>query len=210
MNGQNMIDEIKEHGFDDLSDVRLLGFINDAYYDLCSREAWPFMEKESDIPTVAGTATLALPSDYDAALSLVNLTTGTVLVPERRDVIHKRYAAQLTTIQGEPSFYYPLGDSQVNMLPIPDSIYTLRLTYLCVPAAIAVGTSPIMNTKYHRVLVIGALARANAMEDEEETAAMFSQQFDDRIAKMREDMWQRQFDRPQMIGDLFVNDDWLY
>lgn len=40
-----MISEIQDHGFSDLSTTRLLSFLNEAYYEVCS-EAYPFLERE--------------------------------------------------------------------------------------------------------------------------------------------------------------------
>lgn len=205
-----MISEMQDHGFDDLDTDRLLGFLNDAYYDICSREPWPFLEAESDIATVAATATLTLPTDYNKTLSLINLTTGITLLPDRREAVQKTFAPNLTQ-SGQPGYYYFLGTSQMNLYPVPDRAYTLRLTYVRRPTALVAGTggtaTPIFPVPFHRLVVLGALVRAFSMEDELETAQAFAEQYEDRIQKMRDDLWTRQFDKPDYIVDVF---DWDY
>lgn len=208
----DMILELRDHGFDDLTDSRLLGFVNDTYLEFCSLEVWPFLETtNASVVTVAGAATLAaMPTDWRAVLSIINTTTGNAIEPERRQTIVKRFSSYLTT-QGEPSFYYRVGNT-IGMYYVPGQVYNLMIDYVKRPAALTTPTTggsdstPIFPADHHRVLVLGALARANAMEDDPDTSAFYEGLYETKVQKIRNDLWGWQYDRPDRIIDIFNND----
>lgn len=211
-----MILEMSDHGFSDLTDARALGFINDTYYEFCSLEVWPFLETTNvSVLTVAGNPILTnMPTDWRAILNILNTTTGNFLAPERRDTIEKRFSMYLTQ-QGEPAFYYRLGNT-IKQYPVPGSVYTYQIDYVKRPTALTTPTtggsdsSPIFPVDHHRVLVLGALSKANAMEDDPDTAAYFDNLYQAKISKIRNDLWGWQYDRPDRVFDLFENDAYDY
>lgn len=198
-----IISEIRDHGFDDLTEARVLGFINDAYYEMATREPWPFLETIADINTVAGSNALTMPGDFNKALSLTNLTTGRAIRHERRENIWLAGDNPLAA-SGEPHTFWFRGNS-IFMQDVPDRVYSLRLCYIRVPAALTAtpDSTPDIPAQHHRILVLGALVKAYMLEDDPELAAQFQNAFDRKLAAMQRDLWERQYDRPDRIVDLF-------
>ena len=210
-----MILELRDHGFDDLVDSRLLSFLNDTYYEFCSLEVWPFLETSTAaLTTTANNSVLTLPADVRAVLSIVNTTTGNTLSPERRATIVKRFARYLTQV-GEPSFYYRIGPAW-GVYPVPGSAYNLLIDYVKRPAALTtvitggLDSTPIFPVDHHRVLVLGALARANNMEDDSATGQYYDGLYAAKVDRIRNDLWGWQYDRPDRLIDLFDNDAFDY
>src|SRR4051794_40741466 len=125
-----MLAEMRDHGFDDLTDTRLLGFINDTYYDVVAREPWPFLEKQA-VPAVSSTdGAITAPTDIKQILKLVDTTQGTRLEPQRADEFLQLNANRLTTT-GNPILYYFVG-ATTYVYPIPTAA-TLKLQYVATP-----------------------------------------------------------------------------
>ena len=192
--------ELQNHGFTDLPPTILDEFINDAYFDVCSREPWPFLEKTATVNTVGGTATLTMPSDFGKVISMTIDSQGLTLMPIRLDDYGKRYVGSYTD-SGVPYAYYFEG-SLTKVHPVPNAAYAIRLAYLASPVAMSVSIdTPLIPTRHHRVIALGALVNAYRLEDDPELAAVFEQQYEKRIQTMREDLWKRQYDRPDLIYD---------
>lgn len=200
-----MIAEIQDHGFEDTSVERITGFLNDTYWDIASRAPWPFLEKSTTVNTVVGDAELAVPADFDKALRMVIDSLGQRLEPARMDDVTSRFNGNLS-MRGLPFLYYFIGDS-VQVYPVPDAVYTVTLRYLAVPAELSNNAdTPILPKKHHRAIVLGALVDAYRMEDDSEQAAIFEGQFEKRLQTMAEDVWKKQYDRPDRIYTLYDND----
>ena len=205
-----MLVEMQDHGFGDLSTVRLLSFLNDAYFDFCTRDNWDFLEAESIVNTVAATATLTTPADLGAIIGITDLTNDRPLRWERRDTMYKQYTNTVdNTSGGQPIlFYFHAG--AIRLWPIPDGVYQQSIYYLKYPAALtsAPDTSPIFPAAHHRLVVIGALAKAYLMEDDSDLAAIFNAEFDKRIDLARSDLLIKQFDQPDRVIDVFESDNY--
>lgn len=201
--------ELQNHGFTDLPPTILDEFINDAYFDVCSREPWPFLEKSATVNTVGGTATLTMPTDFGKVISMtINAQTMT-LTPIRLDDYAKRYVGRYTD-SGTPFSYYFEG-TVVKVHPVPDTVYAITLKYLAAPTAMTVSIdTPLLPTRHHRVIALGALVNAYRLEDDPELAAVFEAQYEKRIQTMREDLWKRQYDRPDLIYDTADDSLWDY
>lgn len=90
-----------------------------------------FQETQIALSTVAGTATVALPSDYLEARGMVRLTA-----PQAN--LTYRTPADLSALygpnSGAPAAYTVIG-SNFKFGPVPDAVYSVELTYLAkVPA----------------------------------------------------------------------------
>lgn len=210
MNLNDMMEEMSDHGFTDLQATRLTGLINDAYYDVCSREPWPFLEAQvSNITTTAGSADITEPSDFGQVQSIVIDSQGIALVPKRWEWINQNYTGALTST-GVPLYYYFVGD-QIKLYPVPDAAYTLTLQYLRYPTPLSAGLdTPILPTRHHRIILLGALVSAYNMEDSGDEADRFEKQFEKRIALMRNDLWMRQYDRPDFVQAVADSDAYDY
>lgn len=200
MNVSDMLTEIRAHGFDDLDDTSLLGYLNDVYEDICALEPWPFLESTATATVDASTGKITAPTDIRAILTIEDTTNSRPLDPLRLDEFTRRYGNQLTQT-GDPIVYYFIG-SDIYVWPIPSSP-TLTVRYLRLPAALTVtpDSAPIL-PRHHRLLVLGALVLCYMREDDSENAALFESKFDKRMERARNDFWNRQFDRTETIQDM--------
>lgn len=204
---QDIMDAMTDHGFSDTTNARKIELINDAYQDICSREAWPFLEKQASVATVIGTAALSSqPADFNDVISLVIDSTSDILVPMRLDDITKRFSGSLTQ-RGKPAYYYRVA-GQITLYPIPDSVYTLTLSYVAAPTKL-VNTSdvPLLPDRHARAILLGAVASAYDMEDDTDLAMKFDAKFEKRIQTMKYDLMSFQFDRPDTVYDMYGFDD---
>src|SRR5882672_5314141 len=95
----DMLTELGDYGFKDLSPTTKVRAINQAYWDICSREPWPFLEKEL-VLTFNGSTDYAsnAPTDLSAVLKIVNPNTGVRLVAYRSEDVEENYATSIATI----------------------------------------------------------------------------------------------------------------
>jgi hypothetical protein len=196
-----MLSEVRDHGFDDLTDTRILGFLNDTYWDICSREAWPFLEASAALVT-DGTGLVTSPDDVSKVLSITANTAGSPnLQPRDLGEFSKMHGEELA-LTGTPHTYYFVGNN-VYVYPIPaSSDHTIR--YIRNPDALTVSpdSSPILPTQHHRVIVLGSLVKCYTLEDDPEQAGIFTNMYEQRLMQMRNDLWRRQFDRTDVIVDM--------
>lgn len=201
-----MLAEHRDHGFDDFTDSRILGHLNDAYFDVCSREHWPFLEA-SVSPTVDATGAVTSPTDIGKVIKLVDTGLGTVLEPIRLDA-HTAYHAKTLTLTGSPYSYFFIGDT-LYVYPISTSnVLTLRYLKVPPPLTISPDSSPLLPDRHDRVVLVGALVKSYLLQDDAENAGVFEQDFEARLAHMRTDLWQHQVDRPDTIQDMDEALDW--
>jgi hypothetical protein len=200
-----MLAEIRDHGFDDLTDSRILSFLNDTYYDICTREAWPFLEATASA-TVNSDGKVTAPTNIDKVLSFHDTGVGRSLSPMRLDDFSSTYASNLTQT-GDPYSYYFIGDD-VYVYPISSS-NSLTVRYIRRPIALTVSpdASPILPIQHHRAVVLGSLVKCYMMEDDFENASMFTNAFEKKLFDMRNNLWFKQYDRTDTIMDVDEPDD---
>lgn len=213
MNVSDIISELNDHGFEDTSDTRKIALINDVIWDINSRNPWRFLRSEATVDFVQGNDSVTLPSDFRAAVSLVipptNGQPGAVLTPDEEEGVRKTYMLDGRT--GTPTYYYFVGEALMRLYPTPDMNYTATLDYLRNQVAVSDSTleaAILLPARHHRAITLGVLSRLYAMEDDTELAAMFEQQFEQRIETMMEDIDRQQFDRPKKVTD--VHDDYEF
>lgn len=199
---QDMIDEFNDHGFTDTSVIRKVALINDTVWDICAREPWPFLEKTASLNfDGTGPAPTNQPTDFRAVLSLRRADNGDPLDPERYDVMVRKYGQDLTTA-GQPVAYYFLANKiQVYLVPGAGT-GVLNLQYLAnhpVLTQASLETDILLPPQFHRAIVLGSLYKLYDMDDDFDIGASFQQQYEDKITKMRNQLWQVQFDRPDRI-----------
>lgn len=206
-----MLSEIRDHGFDDLTDTRILSFLNDTYFDVCSREPWPFLEASAAV-TVDAAGKVTSPTNINKVLAIVPTTAGAPrLVPSRLDEFTKAWGSQLSQ-SGDPHTYFFIGND-LYVYPIPaTAALTVRYVRTPDPLTVSPDSSPIIPSRHHRVVVLGGLQKCYVMEDDPDQAATFTNMFEQRIMQMRNDLWMQQYDRTQTLQDLDDEDwvDWLY
>lgn len=195
---------LDDHGFLDTDTTTKVAFINDAIADFCAREAWPFLEAEPVTLTFdgsSGTPDTGMPDNLRAVVSVIDLSTGRTIAPERIDNLEKRYPLLLTQTGNPPGFYYFIG-TELHFAGIPPSDFTARLRYIQYHPQItsdSVLADFLIPQRFWMTIVFGALIRLYDLDDDPETSARFEQHFESRIAAIRSELWQRQFDRSDTI-----------
>jgi hypothetical protein len=208
MDVSEMITELNEHGFEDTSSVRKVALINDTIWDICSREAWPFLEGSIEL-TFNGSSTVPsnFPTDFSKALSVTDAASGNVIRWERWEVVQKTYPSSIDTAGlGYPQAYY-FRDNQLRVFPLPASNMTLDLNYVKWPAELSAGSLEadiVIPTRHQRAIILGTLYKLYAMEDDPELSALFKDEYETRVSMMRDDLIREQYD---LADRIFVLDD---
>ena len=200
-----LITSMLNHGFTDIDTATLTDLLNDAYEDVWGREAWPFREGQTTEDTTAGNATLTLPADFGKALSLVIDSMSLNLIPKRLDELEHQFSGDLT-YNGLPMYYYFVG-STLKLYPVPDSVYTVTISYIKSFTPMANGTDAPALPSNHRIILLGALASAYDMEDDTDLALRFEGRFENRIQTVREEWWMQQYDKPDLWHDIYTFED---
>lgn len=200
---------IDNHGFTDTDQADKVEFINDALWDLCSREPWPFLEKSLALTFDGSSATPTnFPSDFKSLLSVVDTQYPRRLYPVRIEDFRSQLGNSSTTA-GDPVYYYFLARSFF-VWPVPPATNTTTvMTYLARQTeltASSVETAILLPKEHHKAILDGALARLYFQDDDPELAADRDQSFEKRISTMREEIWKVQYDRADTI-EIIDNDD---
>ena len=204
-----MFTEMDLYGFEDFDDDAKLILINEAYFDVVTREAWPFMEGLVTIAQPSADDTLNVPTNFQAVLSLVDTDNNIVLEPERNDVIEKNI--RLNADSGSPNKYYFVGET-LYLYPSDNTGTTYRLYYIKAPSTLTVDSvvaDILIPARHHSIIVYGALVKAFLVNDDPQ-AAVFQNMFESRYQQMRNDVWMRQYDRPERIHVITDSHDWAY
>lgn len=204
-----MIQLLKNYGFDDLDDTQALELLNDGKNAVATAEPWPALEKTADFATDANSLTMvAQPTDIASILGLYDITNGHKLQPLERDAFMNRYIDRLDETAVGPWFYYIFA-GKLNVWPLTTTPVLLRADYIFLPPDMTAddSTEPLWLPKtYHRLIPVHALANANQLEGDMDVALQFEAEYDRRLDRMRRSLWAKQYDRPQMIEDVYEND----
>ena len=161
-------------------------YINRAYYEICEDADWPFLEA-----TTSGAAPLAV-SDLRTIETVIDSTTKTRLSPlDRRHILETDY--QLSTT-GSPTHYYLTSGTTVAVYPA-NTTDTIAVRYWKVPTILTTGTTPVIPTRFHNLIVDRAVALAYLDADNAEMYAVYMDLFGEGLAKMRESLLVGQHDR---------------
>ena len=196
-----LVARVRSLGFDDLQDEVILAHLNDVYYDVCSREPWPFLEASASLTVDTTTGKITAPTNIQAILNIIDTTNGRTIVPYRSDDFVQKYVGYLGDT-GNAVRYYSQGDS-FYLHPVPTGVaYEAR--YIKVPDELTItpDTTPILPKMHHQILALGALAKAAIAEDDPELSAFYTSSFERRIQSMRQSVWMRQYDRTDYIEDV--------
>jgi len=188
----DMYTEMELYGFDDLEDAQKLILLNESYFDVVTREPWPFLEALSTIVVPSGqsqitnnTLVVPNPTNVNSVLSFIDTSNNIVMTPERVDVIEKAYFLSLDT--SISSVYYFLGDEL--MIYPASSGSTYRLLYTKTPvAATTTSDTFYIPSRHHSIIVYGALVKAFLVNDDPQ-ATVFQNLFEARYQQMRSDLW---------------------
>ena len=171
--------EFAARGFDYLAATRLNSYLNDAYLvDICEQENWPFL-----LATASGNMPLTI-SDLRTVESVIDGTNAYKLAPLDPRTITDDYDTDLTTA-GTAYLYYPTSATALAVYPT-NTTATFRVRYWKVPPTLSGDSdTPIIPTRFHSLIVDGAVARAYEDSDEWDAAAIARDRFLQRLDVMR-------------------------
>jgi hypothetical protein len=178
MNAEELTARFRSQGFDYLSTEECLQYLNDAYLlDICEEEDWPFLEA-----MIEGEAPLEI-TDLRAIEYVVDTTQEIELRPiDRRNLVADLNTNILT--EGTPSWYYLSAGDKIN--PYPLAANKLLVHYWKVPAELSGTVTPLLPTRFHSLIVDGAVARAYENSDDYELHNAKVAAFQARLMKMKE------------------------
>lgn len=213
MTAADMIAELQDHGFNDASDARMMATLNDAYWDACAREPWPFLVKSIGLTFTGSSATASnFPADFRAATSMgVTAGQGSTVTGK---VVHIREDDWLAAYgsnpqSGVPTMFYFVGNT-MTFYPTPTATTVVTMRYLQQPAAIVDATveaTIVIPPAFHRAVIVnGALFKLYAMEDDTDIAPTFESYFERAIANMREYCWRNQYITQDIIHPVDADD----
>ncbi len=203
---QDLLDEMSDYGFTDISVTRKLSKINGTVKDICSREPWRFLEAEATL-SFDGTNPYPTntPTDFKAMLTANRGSDGQPLDPIRYDALRRRHPTEINTIDA-PVGYYFLG-KQPRFWYVPGAAETVNISYLRTHPTLVQGsleTDILIPPEHHEAILFGSLYKLYDMDDDFDIAQRFQQEYEGRIITMRNELWVVQYDRPEQI---YVLDD---
>lgn len=201
-----MITDIKAAGFDDMTDATALSLIDRAHKKICAREPFPFLEVKVNAAFTGGQITT--PARLRAIFSLTNQTAGYPLRPVRLDVLQRNRPLQTDT--GEAKWYYDLGGN-FHVYPATSLADTYHVFGMQDPDTIDSTTDDalvLVPNRQHELIILDVISRAAIREDDPETASFYKGEFEDLYQRSREALWRKQYDRPDIIEDVYWEDDY--
>lgn len=173
-----------------ITDTEWLDYLNDAYMEVVAAEPnWPFLEtRTTNLVVTAGTGEVALPTDVWRVTAVYNATDGIPLAPIPGQAQFRSYFPSPSSNPGIP-LWYRLRGSTLEVYPYASAATTLHVDHPAPPAALnAGGDEPAFPEHHHRLLVVGALAKAYEDypdKDVPNAPALYEARFQRGIEKMR-------------------------
>lgn len=137
---------------------------------------------DTSIPTVQGTRTLTVPTDFLSvdSFTVVSSSLHYPLIPKEPDFIREAYPS--TATQGRPQ-YYALRDSTTLVLgPTPDAAYSTELVYTHKPVSIVTDGTSWIGDNAENALLYASLAEAYIfMKGEQDLLAVYEQRFQEAV-----------------------------
>jgi len=213
MDVSEILTELTDHGFEDTSTERKLAKVNDALWDIESREPWPFLEKTATLNfSGSSPSPTNLPSDFKAVMWLYDITNGITLWPERLSTIRDAYGNTLAQVSDPANYYFVGSDLRLYPMP-PSSTGRFQLDYVATQAEVIDTTleaAILLPKRHHDAIVLGALWRLYKMEDDPENGNMFQIDYENKIQQMREDLFRQQYQRADRIFVIDEDDTYDY
>lgn len=184
MNFPELIDELNDRGFDQVTDDRLGRYVNQAYQSLCNRAQWPFLETFA-----LGPAPLTI-SDLRAVLSVRDNTTEALLQwMDRRDIL---FNFGSTSTEGSPSYWYQTSRSEIRVFPVNTD--PLTVYYLKVPPTLTDTDEHLIPEEFEDLILDGAAIRAHRDQREYDSVNVLSGFYNERLREMFDALLMRHHD----------------
>lgn len=215
MNVSDMMSEITDAGYGDVSTTRQVSFLNDTLWDITYREKWPFREKTLAL-TFDGTSPTPTnwPTDISQVVWIFDSSLGDAIWPERVETIRDRYASnmQATGVNNLVFAYYFVGKTAF-FYPIPtaDATGRYQMDYIAQQGTLtsaSLETDILLPPAFHRAIVVGALYKLALLFDDVDVAPLYQAEYENKLTLMREELLRRQYQRPDQIYVTDESDEW--
>lgn len=165
-----------------------LAYVNDTYMDVVAAADWPFLEgRTTGLTVTAGTGEVSLPTDVFRVTSVYNATDGLPLAPIPGRAEFRRYFPEPENGLGMP-LYYRLRSNTLEVYPHASAETSLTVDTVVPPAALATDAEPVFPEQYHRLLVLGALAKAHDDDENPAQADRYQARYERLLADMKTDL----------------------
>lgn len=193
---------IDDYGFAYVGTTRRVAILNDVVADVCSREPWPFLETGVTLTFNGSSATPTnLPTSLLSVISMVNSTSGQILMPLRQDEFEKVHSSDALDV-GTPLAYYFDGSLALKVWQVPSATDTLNMKYLRFHPTLTSSSAEadiLIPARHHQVVLDGIICKLHRMADAFDSSSSFKQEYEERLVLMRSEIWMRQYDRTDTI-----------
>lgn len=200
MDVADILDALDIHGFEDIEETDKVAVINDVIQEINAEAPWPYLDTYEVID--ASTA------DVNAATGEVTMTVAWTAIRYIQNATNREKRVRWVreddlieegvdlTLQEEPTCFYFVGQ-ELFLHPIPTSgLYRVGVVQVQADVTAASAEAAILlPPRHHRVILLGALFKLHSQEDDAENALMFKQQYDEKLVRMRADLFKQQYDR---------------
>ena len=195
-----MQQEVLAYGFDtNTYQARVKNWLNEAQSRIARSVEILDLYTQSNIVTVAGTSSYALPADCITVDGIADppFFSDTWFEPQYKILLAKISANPV--VSGHPTEYSVTATSIV-FYPVPDLVYTLVLTYYKRPTDLSAdGDISILPIDYHDVMVSYALQRAYRAEDDVQMAQFYRNEFIQGLRDLASDTKGAVSDAPRQV-----------
>lgn len=160
------------------STAQKLDLVNEGLQVVSTEADWPWLQTVGTITTVAGTAAYAVASDYAHTKKLYISGYDPL---EYQGLAESDSAASVD--RGQPT-NYTIYDEDIILRPTPDAVYSVLHQFMKQEPAVAAGTSPIMPTQFHYVIVAKAAELAHMRQGYMDRAANQNREYKEWLARM--------------------------
>ena len=186
-----LVEDVGAEGGFDVSVAMRGGWVNEVHQRAVAESQWQMQQLELG-PTVAGTATYALPSNVADVAGLFTQDGAETPVPYGRASTEMLWAVKAGTsrLTGSGGVFAPAFDDDavplIELYPAPTKTgVSVSALAAMIPAAMATGDSPVIPLDMHGDLKDGAIALGLLRIDERpDSAALFQARFDAMVAKL--------------------------
>lgn len=178
------------------NDALINSYINWGYHEIASRRDWDWLkEVGASITTTSGIEEYTLASDTHRIMGNLRDTTNERYIQEfsYRQFV-KLYPNVGSTDTGSPLYWYPTeldsnGNQLIKFYPVPNATLTIKYDYVKRITDLSVDAdTPIVPTRYHRLLIDYGLARWYEKEREYTDSGYFNAKFENELRQMLSDM----------------------
>ena len=136
------------------------------------------------LTTTIGTESIALPSDFQEANTLINTTvSGGGYAPVPVLTVAALYTTWPSSTTGEPKNFAAVGSNLI-LRPVPDLAYTLKLYYYTKVTALTSSTSNFLLQNFPNAYLYGSLVAAEAYLGSDPRIATWGNLYDNFMTKL--------------------------